>query len=330
MREEDLLARTEIPDRVRNDHTRHGGKITLAEGDAVARAVRHVEHAPEGVHVAHDARQAAHRGHGRVVRVQRELDARRFGHRQHAAQEVGEVVPHLRIGGRAGIGVGQAGQCGRVELRHQGAAAPGHRGRGAQPVEDGHEVVAVHRYAGAPHVADALAHDGEVVVAPRQAQRDAVRQLVALDHGQAQAGRLDALAQLEQVLVGQRRPLRALGRHRDAGHRRDDIAHAHLPGEAQIGLVQRSGNHRKFHHSFSGQGVWQFTRASMSCTATDVGRPDCGRPRPHAKRRVDTPLHRQTGWRRGITVAQIGAAAWKTRRLLMVLPTGVKVSLLGS
>ena len=231
---------------------RHLGAAAEAEVEAPGgAAVRDLEGLLEAFGAVEEARDAAQRGDGRVVGMEREFEALLLGDGQDRLDEIGVVVPHLVFGDRGLVGSAQGhggavaergGEVvpqrveigGGVDRGHvefgAGGAAPARRGALGAPDGIGHEVVAEDRHAGAGDGAD----DGLVVldlgVAAGQAEHGLVVEMHrhVLDGVEREAGLAGLLDQradvglLPALLAGQLRRV-----HLDA-------VRADLAGETQL------------------------------------------------------------------------------------------------
>ena len=75
----------------------HRGEVTLAEGNPVIVAGNHVDHALERVYAGDDAADSPHGRKGRIVGVQRLLDAGLLGHGDDPFEKVLQGLPEQRF-----------------------------------------------------------------------------------------------------------------------------------------------------------------------------------------------------------------------------------------
>ena len=197
---DDPVPAAEVAHRVQHAARTHLRPAAHAEVQAVIGAVERVDGALEAIEVAEDARHAAERRHRRVVRVERQGDAGLLGDRQHGAQVVFVVGPHLGLVELAAVSEGSVPVLGQVEPGGQRAASqPRELGGAPHPVR--HPVVPQDRDAGAPHVADGRLHVLDLLVAAGQAQHRLVveRYRHVLQAHQPQLGGIGPLPQRRQV-----------------------------------------------------------------------------------------------------------------------------------
>lgn len=112
-----------------------------------------------------------------------------FGHGQDAGDEVFVVLPQPLLGDALLGWNGRGIEIGEGEAIEDGSAARGNRQVGAAPADGGHEVVAKKRNAELAHVAEHLLVAGDVVVAARLAELDALHvEFVAIEAVEGEAG----------------------------------------------------------------------------------------------------------------------------------------------
>ena len=203
-----------------------------AQGQAVVRIVHHLQEAVDAGLVHQQAGQAEDIPRG-IVHVDGHLDVTLVAGGHQSLEEVLQVLPQLLLGDR-GVGLEQLVQLchalrlpageGHVVLLGEGHDVLSHSlvialdlvllveqcGRaiayrveqiGAGPVEDGHEVVADDLDAELGQVADALLVVLDILVAGGQADLDVVVDVDGLDDGGAEAGRVDLVDDLLDLVL---------------------------------------------------------------------------------------------------------------------------------
>ena len=193
-------------------------------------AITDLQRTLEALKIAHQPRHATQGRHRRIVRMQREFNARFLGHRQDRLDVIGVICPHLL---RAIFTVKRARRVfglGMVIASGLCPAACPRRGRSA-PDPIGHPVVAEDRNAGLTEIANRLLHILDLFIAPWLAQH---RLDVELDRHifnrvQAQPRIVATGAQIEQIgifpaaLAGQPRRVKLDILHPDLVRKLDNL-----------------------------------------------------------------------------------------------------------
>src|SRR6266446_9120249 len=264
VREVDPPLRPEAPNDDWKIVLRVGGERSAAKGDAVREIVDDPGDALERRSAGDNAWQSKYRPRW-IIRMQRHSHSGRCGDRNDALQEVRKVVPEFVLIHRAirvekflefvgAIGRRPTGQVGRsareIDLRER-VVIERERGRAvveparevcAHPIEYRHEVVAEHRHARAPHVADALAVVVDEAVARGAADLDVLVDGNALDDRQRHAVLLDIFAQRRDAI---QRPRLS---HRNVEERTNDAAHSwYLSDVRERNRVARSEPAKRDH-----------------------------------------------------------------------------------
>ena len=184
MDEVDLVLLPEVADNA-GQVLGHQPEVALAQTDAVGRTGNQVDHLLVVVNAADDAGHALNRRQRRIVRMHGEPDTSWFGDGHDSLEEVFQVVPltlfaDLTVFVRRGVPFKLL----EIESGHFRPATSWRLFGRANDEVDGHPGRAPHRNANGSHVADELAGDLDLLVAPRLPQHRLLTRRPRFDHGQ--------------------------------------------------------------------------------------------------------------------------------------------------